>query len=125
MSGDLIPTFAASDASPTPCHSRASGNPGQRLRRLPWTPAFALGDSHKFATTQGRLTESPLPLWERDRVRGFARQRETTSCKSLRDTAFVPRGTYRRLPAPNPSPCPSPTRGEGTLLSRHVSVRRV
>jgi len=23
------------------CHSRESGNPGRRLRRLPWTPAFA------------------------------------------------------------------------------------
>src|SRR5262245_13601050 len=27
------------------------------------TPAFALGHAHKFPTTQGRLTESPLPLW--------------------------------------------------------------
>src|SRR5262249_25235049 len=25
-----------------PCHSRESGNPGQLLCRLPWTPAFAL-----------------------------------------------------------------------------------
>jgi len=39
----------------------------------------ALGHAHKFAMTQGRLTESPLPLWERDRVRGLARQREETS----------------------------------------------
>src|SRR5262245_101 len=27
------------------------------------TPAFAHGHAHKFPTTQGRLTESPLPLW--------------------------------------------------------------
>src|SRR5882724_11040401 len=50
------------------CHSRASGNPGRPLPRvepedrLPWTPAFALPYAHKFAMTQGRLTESPSPL---------------------------------------------------------------
>src|SRR5882724_1509899 len=37
----LIPAFAASDLSLSPCHSRERGNPGQPLRRLPWTPAFA------------------------------------------------------------------------------------
>src|SRR5882724_13278721 len=85
---------------------------------------------------QGRPTESPLPLWERDRVRGLARQRETTPPWPVRENAqgdarrqspagISRQGTLRRLPAPAPSPCPSPTRGEGTLLKRPASVRSI
>src|SRR5882724_11950233 len=91
---------------------------------------------HGVDLTQGRYTESPLPLWERDRVRGLAREREEISrCqlgKKMQGDAHRPRSscvchqrTLRRLPAPDPSPCPSPTRGEGTLLSRSASSRKI
>jgi len=48
------------------------------------SPIFQLGDAHKSVLTQGRHAESPLPLWERDRVRGLARQRETNLFRSHR-----------------------------------------
>src|SRR5882724_6153142 len=92
-------------------------------------PAFALRDAHKFALTHGRYAESPLPLWERDRVRGLARQREETSLMSMRENAegnarrsnfgcARRQRTLRRLPAPDPSPCPSPTVRAGEMGDR-------
>src|SRR5882724_4673468 len=65
----------------------------------------------RTAATQGRPTESPLPLWERDRVRGCARTRAESPLEDGERQQTI-RG---RLPAPDPSPCPSPARGEGTL----------
>src|SRR6185312_8348597 len=55
--------------------------------------------------------ESPLPLWERDRVRGPAPAgaEEPVNGKhsgNLNAKSF-------RAAARGPSPCPSPTRGEG------------
>jgi hypothetical protein len=41
-----------------------------------------LGDGHKSVLTLGRATGSPLPLWERGRVRGLVRQRETNLLRS-------------------------------------------
>src|SRR5262249_6462258 len=90
----------------------------------------------KCALTQGRPTESPLPLWERDRVRGLARQREATSLPPMhentqgdahcRSAAAVPRQlTLRRLSAPAPHPVPLPQRGEGTLLRCLAPVRKM
>src|SRR5882724_821208 len=71
---------------------------------------------------QGKSTESPLPLWERDRVRGLApvgadesiaRTRGGTLDLTRHAVADGPRSS--RAAARDPSPCPSPTRGEGTL----------
>src|SRR5882724_3023754 len=86
--------------------------------------------------TQDCHAESPLPLWERDRVRGLARQREDISGRQRRENARVDApypnssGACRqrihwRLPAPDPSPCPSPARGEGTLSIRRASSREI
>jgi hypothetical protein len=86
--------------------------------------------STQVALTQGRPTESPLPLGERDRVRGLARQREETSFSvktnvtrdgSMLDCLQRLNGACRRQ---DPSPCPSPARGEGTLLKCRASPAR-
>jgi hypothetical protein len=64
------------------------------------------------------LSESPLPLWERDRVRGLAPAGADESINQL--------GAYKskslRAAARVPSPCPSPTRGEGTLQQRLAPI---
>jgi hypothetical protein len=64
------------------------------------------------------LSESPLHLWERDRMRGLAPagadesidQLGADGSKSFRAAARVP------------SSCPSPTGGEGTLHERLASI---
>src|SRR5882724_7824103 len=76
--------------------------------------------------TQGSSTESPLPLWERDRVRGLApagadefvdgkRSWNLDSAGQLAYFQVADRARSLRAAARVPSPCPSPTRGEGTL----------
>src|SRR5215813_7073220 len=84
---------------------------------LPGCPPSRMSRTLRMDMTHGRPAESPLPLRERDRVRGFARQRG----ESLRPSNPYGRWTLRRLPAPDPSPCPSPPRGEGTLHLRRAT----
>src|SRR5262245_19767898 len=89
--------------------------------------------AHWSATTQGRHTESPLPLWERDRVRGLApagaeesidekRPPHVGSAHRLADSRASAMARSFRAAARVPSPCPSSTRGEGTLLRRLASA---
>src|SRR6185312_4173966 len=79
------------------------------------------------------ITESPLPLWERDRVRGPAPAgaEELAAAGGARNWGsranlhiFISRCPTRSLRAAAlvPSPCLSPTRGEGTLLRRLAPV---
>src|SRR5262245_58135101 len=70
---------------------------------------------------QGDHTESPLPLWERDRGRGSA----PAGAEESVDRRYSPEleVRYLRAAARVPSPCPSPTRGEGTLRDGPASDR--
>src|SRR5882724_12974132 len=86
----------------------------------------ANGPAHRLGTrqlTQGVPTESPLPLWKRDRVRGLAPAGADESGAGQRTRSLI-RTRSLRAAARVPSPCPSPARGEGTLLDGPASTRK-
>src|SRR5262245_3191506 len=77
-------------------------------------------------STRADATESPLPLRERDRVRGLApagagdsgTRKHSPRWHATRHPRFADaplRIESCRAAARDPSPCPSPSRGEGTL----------
>jgi len=65
--------------------------------------------------TIDNLKESPLPLWERARVRGLAPAGAEESAYQYAHSCGADGSRFVRAAARVPSPCPSPTRGEGTL----------
>src|SRR5882724_248599 len=105
----LSPKLVSTGAPVTQLRPQQSFSPSRLL------PQFArkLGRLHHatIACSIYRLcnfSESPLPLWERDRVRGLAPAGADESIATAPPDSF-------RAAARVPSPCPSPTRGEGTL----------
>src|SRR5882724_4838168 len=120
-------------ADPSHIVERAAAHktPGAHCR--PWAGASD-GMSHdchglpSACVTQGVAAESPLPLWERERVRGLAPAGADESVAGERNLGFglcvadIARSC--RAAARVPSPCPSPTRGEGTLQDNRANCWR-
>src|SRR5262249_30748004 len=69
-------------------------------------------DALRSGMAHGVSTESPLPLWERGRVRGLA----PAGAENIFRLRTQPSPRIAARCRASPSPCPSPTRGEGTLL---------
>src|SRR5262249_30976098 len=97
-----------------------------KLQQVKTPDAANLGDAHLANWRRGTSTESPLPLWERDRVRGLApagaeesvdreRPRHFDNARQLAHCSCIGIARSLRGAARVPPPCPSPTRGEGTL----------
>jgi hypothetical protein len=87
----------------------------QRRRNI----SIGIAEFPRFVVSQGSSTAYPLPLGERDRVRGLARQREETSLASMQTRAASFRFHAGRAligACQTPHPTPTPPTGEGTLL---------
>src|SRR6185312_14009026 len=91
--------------------------PATSKRLLTWrmsrVPAWVMAVPSLTSLCAVRSSESPLPLWERVRVRGPAPAGADESVRT---------GEVSSRCRASPSPCPSPTRGEGTLRNGRGSA---
>src|SRR5882724_1271501 len=104
--------FHVKPFSPAPSHER----PARDVSRETFPRISECLGSRDL--THGVSTESPLPLWERDRVRGLAPAGADESVAGRRTrklNTHRPGEIFSRYRA-SPLILPSPARGEGALL---------